>query len=136
MQIIKFASVGSVGFLVDSVTLLLLNMVMPLELARFVSFWLAASTNWWMNRHWTFSNAGFTLDKFHFSAPSRAIWREWLKFLMSSVVGFIPNMLCYLYLINTYAVAREMPVISLIPGILIGMLFNFLLSKYWVFKAT
>jgi putative flippase GtrA len=102
---------------------------LPLPIARALSFWIAASGNWWLNRHFTFSDKKET----HINNDQDK-GRQWLTFLIVSCIGFLPNWLCYSLLLEHTNWAVQMPVIALIPGILIAMFLNFSLSKRWVFK--
>ncbi|MEH6443548.1 MAG: GtrA family protein [Oceanospirillaceae bacterium] len=126
----RFACVGSIGFCVDALSLVLLAVYLPLPIARALSFWIAASSNWWLNRNFTFKHT----SKQHCDKKKRASCRQWLLFLCVSCIGFIPNWLCYVLLIEHFIWAEQMPVIAIIPGILLSMFLNYTLSKCWVFK--
>ncbi|WP_245959185.1 GtrA family protein [Marinomonas pollencensis] len=125
----RFALVGSIGFLVDLGSMLLLSIWLPPITARIGSFWLAASSNWLWNRRFTFQ-AQTSMQR------SQQL-RQWLHFLFCSTLSFVPNWGCYYLLIKLQPSASEFvllwPYLAMIPGILIGLLFNYSLSRSWVF---
>ncbi|MBJ7551762.1 GtrA family protein [Marinomonas ostreistagni] len=129
-QFIKFGLVGSIGFLVDISILWLLSHWLPYPTARAVSFWGAVTSNWWLNRVFTFQDAE------HAEKPHQ----QWGKFFLASLVGFIPNWGGFVIMMwfgevqgfTNYAI---FPYVAIIPGVLAGMIINFSLSKVWVFKA-
>lgn len=129
-QFVKFGLVGSIGFLVDALFLWLLSHWLPYPTARAISFWVAVTSNWWLNRMFTFHDAEHA-DKAH---------HQWGKFFLASLVGFIPNWAGFVLMmwwgdiqgLTHYALY---PYVALVPGVLAGMLINFSLSKIWVFKA-
>ncbi|PSU13197.1 GtrA family protein [Photobacterium gaetbulicola] len=133
-RFLKFAVVGAGGFLVDVIATYTLSRFVAVELARAIAFWIAASSNWWFNRHFTFDQA-----------LSRPSVQQWLQFLSASCVGFLPNWGCYWLLMNTgleqattslipIDSAMWWPYLAMVPGILLGMGVNFILSDRWVFR--
>lgn len=149
MKVVRFACVGSIGFLVDVATMFFLSFYIAAIPARGIAFWTAASSNWWLNRKITFNAA----DK---AKPMR----QWGYFLATSCIGFIPNWGCYwllmqfvdteqlsawltnqsaelsYLLIKTFPIEITWPFISMIPGVLLGMLTNYLLADRWVFHSA
>ncbi|WP_067214498.1 GtrA family protein [Marinomonas gallaica] len=129
-QFIKFGIVGSIGFLVDACVLWFCSHWLPYPTARAISFWVAVTSNWWFNRIFTFQDANH-LEKPH---------QQWGKFFFASLIGFIPNWGIFVYAmwlgeqleLSHYAL---FPYVAMVPGVLAGMLVNFSLSKFWVFKA-
>jgi putative flippase GtrA len=126
-QFARFAVVGIVGFAVDTATLYAVVAVFSLNLyaARVVSFLVAASVTWFLNRTWTFPMP------VRQSAP-----RQWLAFLSANSLGGIVNYLVYAVLIGAVALARRWPVIAIGMGSLSGLSLNFLLSRTLVFRRT
>ena len=78
-EIIQFALVGSIGFVVDVLIYFALQAAfgVPHIVARGLSFWGAASCNWILNRVLTFS-----------AYQKTPRLQQWLMFLVSSLVGF------------------------------------------------
>ncbi len=127
----RFAFVGSLGFLVDLSVYVLFSLIGPHLLARAIAFWCAASSNWYLNRRFTFA-----------SQESNKL-AQWSLFLLTSLLGFVPNMGVY-YLTMQWgessndlpsAVILLWPYISLVPGVLAGLVVNFLTAKYLVFRV-
>ncbi|WP_019616761.1 GtrA family protein [Psychromonas ossibalaenae] len=140
MKVVRFACVGGIGFLVDVATMFLLSSYIAPIPARGAAFWAAATSNWWLNRHITF-DAGDTAQPM----------RQWGRFIAVSCIGFMPNWGCYWLLMHSVDVkqfvnqypelnhlALEMvwPVAAMVPGVLLGMLTNYLLADRWVFRAA
>lgn len=129
-QFIKFGMVGAIGFLVDALVLWLASYWLPYPTARAISFWAAVTSNWWLNRVFTFQDAEHS-EKAH---------QQWGKFFLASLIGFIPNWGVFVLLMGfgEQQALIDMPLypyLAMIPGVLAGMLVNFSLSKFWVFKA-
>ena len=135
-----FGLVGVAVFVVDVTAMGLLSHWVTMPSARAGSFWVAASSNWWLNRQLTFKQ-----QKNHNKT------KEWLKFLTSSCLGFIPNWGCYALLIpklgffinlfeslglNDDLFISSIPYLLMIPGILLGMIINFNFADKWVFSHT
>ena len=77
-QFLRFALVGVAGYLVDATVLTVLVEAANVDRysARAVSFICAASTTWWLNRHFTFAKN-----------PEQRVARQWLAFLLVSTDG-------------------------------------------------
>lgn len=130
----RFALVGSVGFMVDLLSFVILSIWLPASLARGLSFWLAATSNWWWNKHLTFHSPN--------KLSASAQLKQWLQFIGSSMLAFLPNWGCYFYLsqlnlpLEHSSLQTLWPYLALIPGVLIGMLINYGLAKCWVFEQA
>ncbi|WP_369921911.1 GtrA family protein [Marinomonas polaris] len=65
-----------------------------------------------------------------------------MQFLGSSVIAFVPNWGCYLILMSQPPATSNStltllwPYLAMIPGILIGMMLNYVFSRYWVFSPA
>lgn len=128
-QFFQFSLVGLVSFGIDVVVMWLLAHWLPLVLARFIAFAAAVLTNWVCHRIYTFKDYA-TVD---------AKLREATQFIIASLVGMIPNVGIYWWVVTTsfYLTHQQTPfapLIAMIPGIMVGHCVNFALSKYWVFK--
>lgn len=124
-KLLKFALVGSAGFIVDTIVFSLAIYVFKTDLlsARVVSFIFAATTTWLGNRWFTFSERN-----------KEAKVKQWSKFFCSALISAIPNFLVFqatVYLLGRSGLA---PFIALVFGISAGMLSNFMLSHRWVFN--
>jgi putative flippase GtrA len=118
----RFAAVGTLGFVVDSSVLYAgLGLGLTLLSGRLVSFLTAATFTWYCNRRFTFRSIG----------NDHA--REWLRYLMVNSVGGGVNLGAYAALVGTVRAFAEMPVFAVAAGSVIGLIFNFALSRALVF---
>jgi len=125
---LRFALVGASGFIVDTTVLILLFEVAAVELllARSLAFVVAASSNWLLNRHYTFADACRAGRKS----------TQWLRFLGSAILSAIPNLGIFYLLMRI--LPEELPAIifAMCCGILVGYACNYQLAKLWVFKTV
>ncbi|HDM8236516.1 GtrA family protein [Vibrio campbellii] len=121
----RFALVGGIGFVVDTLIFSLLFHVVGLELmaARSIAFLFAATTTWLGNRWLTFSQA----DKHN---P----FYQWLKFMASACISAVPNFATFKGWTLMFGTQGYMVFLALALGILVGMMSNYLLSSKWVFS--
>ncbi len=126
-ELLRFAIVGGIGFLVDSGVLMALTRGAGLDpySARVVSFLAAASATWWLNRVFTFTQAAR-------HPPAR----QWASFVMVSVGGALINYGVYVAALQLWPLARAWPVIGVALGSLAGLCFNFPAAKLLVFRAA
>ncbi len=125
-ELLRFGTVGTIGFLIDTGTLYLaLALGAGLYGGRVLSYLAAASANWLLNRTWTFRQA----DR---SRPGR----QWLIFLAVNLVGFACNYGTYALLVRHWPPAAAYPVLAVAAGSIAGLAGNFLLSRRFVFKAS
>lgn len=119
-----FGLVGSTGFLIDScLYFLLMFLGLSHEAARGVAFWPAVTWNWFWNRTLTFS---------HRRKDSKL--KQWLSFIGTSSLGFCINFGSYYLLTHHIDFFMQYRYLALITGVLIGMSFNFIAAKLWVFR--
>ena len=122
-ELLQFASVGGSGFVIDLFCYFILQLLGLSHLsARALSFWLAGSWNWFWNRTLTFSE----YEKSH-------RLRQWLAFLAVCGVGFAINFGSYATLTQHVAFFQEYKVLALAVGVILGMGFNFMFSRIFVF---
>ncbi len=125
-QFLRFGLVGVAGYAVDASVLTALVEIAGLDpySARVVSFVCAASTTWWLNRHFTFA-----------PLPGQKAGRQWLGFLLVSVGGAIINYGAYVIALESWPLAYRYPALGAAIGAIAGMLFNFPASKLLVFRT-
>jgi len=124
-EILRFGIVGVVGFVVDAGVLTLgIRAGTGPWLGRAISYVVAATVTFSLNRAWTFRAA----DR------SRPMMRDWGMFLFINLVGFVCNYGTYAALISGVPLVRELPVLGVAAGSLAGMAGNFLLSRRFVFR--
>lgn len=122
-EFIRFGIVGSLGFVVDTATVYSLRGWLGLYVSATISFLVAASFNWLLNRLWSFR--GRAHDAAHI---------QWLRFLLANLVGFILNRGTFFILIAASPFIYANPVIAVAAGSLAGLGVNFILSKRFVFR--
>ncbi|TQF70774.1 GtrA family protein [Pseudoalteromonas luteoviolacea] len=123
---IKFALVGVTGFAVDVsiFTLLSLGLSLQIEWARAIAFLIAAFTTWVGNRHFTFDTA---------SANKPVL--ECQKSLISAGFAGAINIGVFKG-VALYSDDILFVYFAFICGVLAGMVLNYLLSAFWVFKTA
>lgn len=123
-RMLSFGAVGASGFVVDLAFYLGLQALgLEHRLARFLSFWPAVSWNWWLNRHVTFGER-----------PRQAPARQWVRFVVASLVGLSVNVGSYLVLTSFVAVFARHPLYAFFLGVALGGGVNFLISTLYVYR--
>src|SRR3954463_11526564 len=120
---IQFIRFGVVGFLVDTATVYGLRHALGLYGAGLVAYVTAASSNWLLNRIWTFRGHG--------TGSAR---RQWARFMVTNLFGFVLNRGTYAALVTFLPIAAEQPVIAIAAGAIAGLFVNFNLSRRLVFR--
>lgn len=124
-QFMQFGVVGTVGFLIDNAFVYTAHFLfgLGLILAGILSFFVAATGNWFLNRVWTFRGA--STGRLH---------HEWLRYLGTNAIGFVLNRGVYIALITTTAICVVHPVLALAAGSVAGLGVNFVMSRRVVFR--
>jgi putative flippase GtrA len=123
VQFLMFGSVGTVGFLVDTAVVYALRRQLGLYVAGIVSYLVAASVTWALNRSWTFRGRG--------GGPAH---HQWIQFLAVNLGGFILNRGTYAILVTFVPLCAEHPVLAVAAGAIAGMFLNFGLTRTLVFR--
>jgi putative flippase GtrA len=123
-QFIVFGIVGGGAFLVDVAVLYLLKDLLGLYAARALSFLTATVFTWLINRSVTFARASSNL-RTH---------AEFARYLLFVLGGGGINLLSYAWLVAAFAVVREHPILAVAAGSVAGMVVNFALLKWALFK--
>jgi putative flippase GtrA len=116
---LRFAFIGVVGFLVDAGCLQIFIDVFDFSpyVGRVISFILAASATWILNRSFTFG------------VKVRPSCREWLGYLALMLFGGVINYLTFIFAYEYIDLVRQYPVIGVAMGSLAGLVANFLSSS-------
>ncbi len=126
-RILAFAVVGAVGFAVDASVLTFLTIKLRMDVlpARSISFTCATLVTWVLNRVFTFSR----------QAAREPIKRrkEYFSYIAVQIVGAILNFIVFLAVIKWRPSMQLIPVIPLAIGAVAGLVFNFLMSRRFVF---
>ena len=125
-KFIRFGLVGCAGFCVDAGVLYLAIYGLQLNYysGRVISYGLAATSTWYLNRRFTFGDS-----------RNDNRFREWARFVMLNLVGGGLNYAIYAVYVRTHAGAAAAPAIGVALGSIAGMCVNFSLSKWLVFTG-
>ena len=126
----RFGLVGACGFVVDETVLAVLHYVIGVDRysARAVSIFCAATFTWWGNRSLTFAEHAAT-------GGPLVLAREWFRFMLANGVGALVNYATYTIFVSFAPAPLDNPLIATALGVGIGLIFNFTLSKRFVFRA-
>ena len=120
---IRFAAVGSLGLCWDTGTVYALRGIVGLYVAGFISYFVASTANWALNRIWTFR-----------AHQHSAAHIQWTRFFIANLFGFSINRGLYFILISFFILCRDQPIVPIFAGSITGLCFNYLLSKRFVFS--
>jgi putative flippase GtrA len=120
----RFALVGGAGFAVNEAMLWLAIHALHLgkDAAWFAAFVPSVTFTWWGNRTLTFAEHA-----------SHQWLKEWARFVATNSIGAVVNLATYEALIHFLNLD---PLLALACGVLVGMVFNFTLSKRLVFRSS
>ena len=124
VQFAMFATVGLIGFVIDTATVYALRDAIGLYGAGLAAYVTAATGTWFCNRAWTFRHI-VRSDRWHV---------QWRRFLAANLTGFVINRGVYALLVTFVAAAARQPVIAVFAGAMAGMTLNFNLSRKLVFR--
>jgi dolichol-phosphate mannosyltransferase len=123
-QLVQFLTVGALGTIVNlAVLTLLLRFSVEAPVAVASAILVSMLSNFLLNR------------RFSFSASRRAPWfRQLVGFFAASSVGAVINYFATLSVLSWFP--STPPQVAALAGIALGTSFNFLASRYLVFRAT
>jgi putative flippase GtrA len=122
----KFLAVGTVAFFIDvGVFQAVLLFEASPYVARFVSFLIACSASWRLNRTFAFHDAGNVRADL-----------QWAQFLATSIVGGGVNYATFVVVIATLPLAGSYPVIALAAGSVCALVFNFTAYDRYIFRKV
>jgi len=126
IEFLSFLLVGFSGFVIDTIFYFLVQYLLDLShlIARALSFFIAASWNWYWNRVFTFMQA-----------ESPRYIRQWAQFLGMSLITFLFNWGTYFLLTTNVEYFDAHKYIAFVVGVIIGTGSNFAFSKYIVFRV-
>jgi len=123
MKFGKFALVGTVGFIVDASVLTLVTALgIGPFLGRLISFAVAVTVTWYLNRVFTF-------------ADTDPRWlTQWGKFVSVNAIGGLINYGVYAVLVAFVPIVAEHLVLGVAAGSIAGLAWNFISSSKAVFN--
>jgi putative flippase GtrA len=123
VQFLRFGVVGVFGFVVDTAVVYAARHWLGLLGAGVLSFFVAASANWFLNRVWTFK--GQHAGRMH---------HQWIRFIGCNLVGFVLNRGTFAILIGLFPICVHYPVLAVAAGSVAGLSVNFTLSRRVVYR--
>jgi putative flippase GtrA len=126
-QFLKFSFVGGVGFVIDAGTFTILTKLAGLDLVtgRVISSLVFGMTSTYLlNRYLTFSGQ-----------RSGSIFSEYLRFAAANIIGNSLNIGTHALLVENLALFHRLPILGIVAGTAVGLVFNFTGSKYFVFRV-
>ena len=127
-QFLKFSMVGGVGFVVDAGTYFILTHYLGggLVTSRFVSSLVFGMTaTFLLNNFVTFRGHG-----------SGSLLSRYVKFATANIIGNLLNVGTHATLIENLDLFHRTPMLGVIAGTFVGLIFNFTGSKYFVFRSA
>ena len=122
-QFAQFALVGGIGTVVNLIVLTILLLAKTeYAVASAIAIWVSMSSNFQLNRLLTFS-----------SARKNAYRPQYFKFAVSCLAGMAVNYLVANWLVLEYQMLEHL---ASLAGIAAGMVFNFIGSRFWVFRLS
>ena len=123
---ISFGLIGIIGFAIDGSLLSILNLEFSVNIytARTISFAMATLVTWYLNRTYTFKEV----------AGDGRTKGEYFRYLIVQICGGLLNFLIFVFVIYIFEWMKLFPVIPLAIGAVFGMIFNYTLSRFWVFN--
>ncbi len=123
LELMRFGLVGIVGFLANAVSVTVISQVTNLYLTGFLSWVIAATVTWFLNRIWTFSGQS--------DAP---FLRQWIHFLGANSFGLVLYYATYATAITVSPLCASQPIFAVAAGSIVGLAANFTLSRQLVFR--
>ncbi len=125
IRFIKFGIVGGSGVFVNMFLLWTGKEVLhlPLAVASLIAIVISIFTNFVLNNFWTWKDDS-TTNKYSFF---HRMWRYYITASLSAAINYITLIVLSEYVGIYYLIAN-------LIGIGLGMIFNFALGEFWVFK--
>ncbi|PQP81254.1 sugar translocase [Paenibacillus sp. PCH8] len=123
VTLFKFGIVGVANTAVDAVVFALLAVVgVPVLIAQVISYSCGVANSYWLNGRWTFRDAALGGDR-----------AQLFRFLITNLIVLA---ISALILMTLHDMLGWSVVMSKILATLIGMVLNYLASRYWVFRIA
>ncbi len=128
---VRFAAVGGAGYFVNLAALWLGTRQLGLNsyLAGAFSIFVAMVFTWLGNRYFTFAAR-------RARGSVRAVAREFVTFVGANLLGAVVNYAVYAGLLRFASAPFDDKYIAQACGVLVGLVFNFTLSRLLVFRAA
>ena len=125
IRFIKFGIVGTSGIAVNTGVLWLLKGLLgvPLSVAPVFAIGTAVFSNFILNNYWTWNESKQTRKHSFF----HRLWRYYLAASLGALINYVTLLSLTNYFDIYYLIAN-------LAGIFLGMVSNFMLGEFWVFK--
>lgn len=125
-QFLRFAVVGVIGFVVDAgLLLLMISAGSGPYLARVVSFPVAVTVTWIVNKRWTFADA----------RPMESQRLQYGLYISTQIAGALGNYVVYVICLQAVPATPLNVLLALAIGAVAGFVINFAGSRLLVFRA-
>ena len=124
-ELFLFGLAGLIGFIVDAGVLYLLKASLGLYYGRLFSFICAVLTTWIINRQLTFKTR----------ASGLTLFSEFSRYLGLMLGGGVVNYVSYALLVYYVDFVARQPVWGVAVGSCAGMLVNYLLARFFIFRG-
>lgn len=127
-QFLDFSIVGGIGFVIDAGTYFVLTNYLGggLVSSRFVSSLVfGMTTTFLLNNFLTFRGQG-----------SGSLFSRYLRFATANIIGNLLNIGTHAVLVENLALFHRIPLLGVVAGTFVGLVFNFVGSKYFVFRSA
>ncbi len=123
--LLRFLVVGATGFFIDAFLFYLAIQWAELGvfLARLISFPIAMTATWALNRFWTFESGQTTAPR-----------RQYVSYVYVQIFGVIINQSIFVVLVTVGGLWLSYPVLSLTVGSATSAVFTFFLLQKYVFS--
>ena len=121
----RFGAIGGIGFIIDGGILTALHSVWGIGLipARLVSFSVAVTATWALNRRYTFT-----------TRQDPQAFSEWRRYAAVNGVGALLNLGIFFALIARFPQLAALPLLPLALAASVALLFNFVASRQFAFQ--
>lgn len=124
-RFVRFVFIGGIGFIIEAAIITLAGRSLGWNAidARIISFPCAVIVTWWFNR------------KYNFRSQNRLVI-EGSSYFVVQVVGALSNLAVFALCVSISPLLAAWPVVGLAVGAVAGLMVNFFLSNYFVFRQN
>lgn len=121
-EFILFSIVGLSGVLVELIFFnIFIYLNVPILLAATLAMPIAASSNWKLNRQFTFKTSAI-------NGP----FAEWLRYMVASAAGWALNLILFTIIYKKFSAEANL---AKLTATAIVWLWNYSASKFWTFRG-
>lgn len=135
-KVFKFLMVGGLGTLVQIASLFLWRMLLPYQLAVFMSIETAIVSNFLLNNLWTFSDLKLSVQQmplkfiqFNVASAGSIIIQQLTALIGEFTIGIVP-----LFTLPVIGLVVDTGLVYVLTGIIIGMFWNFFAYNKFIWK--